>query len=79
MPDSDHPFQSPEPQRDQATIGRRGPSVLAISLVLVASYLLAFCMTPMDPISFYIGWAVLAILALSSYFAGYLRGSRNVK
>ena len=67
MSDADNPYRSPESEAVDTPARKRKPSIAAIAVIVVACYVLAFFMTPADPYSF---------LALSSYFAGYLRGTR---
>ena len=76
MSDADNPYRSPESEAVDTPARKRKPSIAAIAIITVACYALAFFMTPADPYSFLLGCAALILLALSSYFAGYLRGTR---
>jgi hypothetical protein len=49
--------------------------IVPLAIVLPCG-LVAFVLTPADPLSFYVGWAVLAVLALASSGLGWwVRGT----
>ena len=56
---------------------RRKRSIIAIATIVAVCYAMALFITPADPYSFLIGWGVLILLAVPSYYVGYVHGARR--